>query len=69
MTEAIGWIATVLAVSGVWLNNRRRRICFVVWMISNAITAVLHAHAGLTALLVRDIIFFALAIEGFYRWK
>ena len=67
--EAIGAVATVLAIGGVLLNNRRVRACFYLWMISNALSAALHAHAGFTALLVRDLVFLLLSIEGLWRWR
>jgi hypothetical protein len=38
--EIIGTAATVLAVAGVVLNNRRRRACFAVWLVSNALSCV-----------------------------
>jgi len=62
-------IATVLAVAGCLANNRRRRICFILWIVSNAICGVLHYQAGLPGLLVRDVIFSVLAVEGFLKWK
>lgn len=69
MIEFLGTIATVIAVVGVLLNNRRMRVCFAVWMVSNAITFGIHAAAGIWSLAARDAIFFALAIEGLYRWR
>jgi len=68
MMEAIGWVTTVLAVSGVVLNNRMDRRCFWLWMISNAISGGLHAEAGMTALMVRDAVFLALAVHGYRSW-
>jgi len=69
MIELFGTIATVLAVTGVLLNNRRRINCFYLWLISNSISAALHAYIGLWSLCVRDVIFFVLAIEGIYHWR
>ena len=66
--EAVGLVAATLAVVGVLLNNHRYRGCFLVWLVSNALTAGLHAHAGMIALLVRDLIFFALAGHGWWWW-
>ncbi|HSW63963.1 MAG TPA: nicotinamide mononucleotide transporter [Dissulfurispiraceae bacterium] len=68
MLELIGAIAAALAVAGVLLNNRMRRECFVLWMISNGLSLLLHLEAGMWALSVRDVIFFALAIDGWRRW-
>ena len=69
VTELIGAAATTLAIAGVLLNNRRMIACFYLWLISNAMTACLHYQAGLTSLVVRDVIFSVLAIEGLIRWR
>jgi nicotinamide riboside transporter PnuC len=67
--EIAGWTITVVAVAGVWLNNRRRAGCFWLWMFSNVLSAAVHLAAGLHPLAVRDLIFFALAIDGLRRWR
>ena len=69
MIEAIGTIASILAVAGVCCNNRRLRICFPIWLISNALTLAIHANAGIWSLALRDLIFFALAVEGWVLWR
>jgi len=66
--EIIGMLATILAVVGVLTNNRRIRVCFLLWMVSNALTGAIHAYAGIWSLLIRDVIFFVLAIEGWFKW-
>ncbi|MCJ7483904.1 MAG: nicotinamide mononucleotide transporter family protein [Thermodesulfovibrionales bacterium] len=68
MIEIIGIVTTALAVAGVLTNNRKLRVCFLLWMVSNALTAGIHAYLGIYSLLVRDVIFFILAIEGWFKW-
>lgn len=68
MIELIGTIATVLAVTGVVLNNRRLRVCFAVWLVSNALSLLIHVDAALWSLVVRDAIFLVLAVDGWIRW-
>jgi len=68
MIEIIGTIATILAVTGCVANNRKLRWCFLVWAVSNLLTAGIHAHAAIWSLLVRDAIFLILAVEGWKRW-
>jgi nicotinamide riboside transporter PnuC len=67
--ELVGTVATVIAVAGVLLNNRRRRECFYLWIVSNALTLGVHVAAGVWSLAVRDGIFFVLAVEGLLRWR
>ncbi len=66
--EVTGWTATAVALMGVWMNNRRRRACFVLWMVSNALTLGIHAAAGMWPLAARDGAFFLLAIHGWRLW-
>lgn len=66
--EIMGIVAGVLAVTGCLLNNRRLRWCFLVWFVSNLITAVIHFDVGVWSLLARDLIFMTLAAEGWIRW-
>ncbi len=66
--EGIGVTAAILAIVGVLANNRRLRWCFLLWMLSNAMTGFIHAEAAIWSLLVRDVVFFVLAFEGWSRW-
>lgn len=68
VNEIVGVFATVLAVVGVITNNRRLRWCFLLWMVSNALSGGIHVHAGIWSFVVRDAIFFVLAIEGWFKW-
>ncbi len=66
--EAIGVLVTIGAITGVVLNNHRRRACFLIWMVTNAASALIHLAAGMVALTCRDASFFALAIHGYIAW-
>ncbi len=68
MIELIGTIATILAIAGVVLNNRRLRVCFIIWFVSNAISLAIHAQVGVWSLTARDAIFLILAVEGWIKW-
>lgn len=67
--ETIGIIATGLAVAGVWLNNRQRIACFKLWIVSNALSMVIHVATATWSLAIRDAIFVYLAFEGIRLWK
>ena len=66
--EYIGTISTLLAIAGVLANNRRKRVCFAIWVISNSLTLVIHAQTGVWSLVVRDAVFLILAVEGWFKW-
>ena len=69
MNEIFGIVSMVLAVCGVMLNNRKLTGCFYLWIVSNSISAYLHFDGQLYSLLIRDVIFTILSVEGLYRWK
>ena len=69
MIELLGTIATILAVVGVVLNNRRLIWCFPLWLASNSLCLYIHAEASIWSLAARDATFLLLAVEGWYRWK
>lgn len=69
MIELLGTIATVLAVSGVLLNNRHKIDCFKLWIVSNMLSAIIHWHTATWSLMIRDMIFVALAVEGIVLWR
>jgi len=69
LIEIFGLVATVIAVIGVVLNNRRIRACFILWLFSNGLSLAIHLNAGIYSLALRDLVFVALAIEGWFLWK
>jgi len=68
MIQAAQWAIFILAVLGVLLNNARMRACFYVWLVSNALAGLVHAHADLWILAARDLVFWVLAIHGLWAW-
>ncbi len=74
MIELIGVVASVLAVVGVVLNNRRMICCFYLWMVSNSLSLGLHVYAAVGcgaevwSLVARDAVFLVLAFHGLKSW-
>ncbi|RKY05404.1 MAG: hypothetical protein DRP56_08990 [Planctomycetota bacterium] len=68
MIELVGAISGMLAVIGVVFNNYRIRACFIIWLVSNTLSAGLHAQAGMWSLFGRDMIFLGLAFHGWNTW-
>ena len=69
MIEILGTITLVFAVTGVVLNNKLRIECFYLWLVSNALSAILHMNAAMWSLALRDLIFLVLAVHGIYSWR
>lgn len=66
--DMVQWAATVLAVTGVVLNNSRNRHCFILWCISNLICMTYHYRGKMWGLMWRDVIFTVLSIVGWFQW-
>ena len=62
-------IVLILAVLGVVFNNKKVILCFPIWMISNAMAGYIHMDGQLYGMLVRDLAFFVLCIQGWYCWR
>lgn len=67
--EILGILAGAISIAGVVLNNRRMRSCFLLWFVSNLLSAVLHGAVGLWSLAARDLVFLLLAVEGWRLWN
>ena len=63
------WILTGLSIIGVILNIKKRRECFICWMVSNGCWAVVDFYHGIYAQSVLFAIYFCLAIYGIKEWK
>ena len=68
LLEIVGGFALLLGVTGVILNNRKLRLCFVIWVVGNILSAIVHINTGIASLLIRDAVFTILCIEGWFRW-
>ena len=68
LNEILGIGALILGVLGCLLNNRKLRICFVVWLISNTLNGIVHFRVDVWSLVIRDIVFSILVIDGWFRW-
>lgn len=69
MIETIGLISTFMAVVGVVLNNHLDARCFYLWFLSNLLCAWVHYRKRVWSLMIRDLIFMTLAIDGLIRWS
>lgn len=65
----ITWIITFLSLIGVILNIKKKKICFLIWMVTNASWCIydfsIEAHAQSFLFLI----YTALAIWGFIAWR
>ena len=67
--QIISWTLTIAALIGVVLNIKRKRICFHIWMVTNAGWALVDLSRGIYAQAFLFFIYFLLAIWGIFAWK
>lgn len=59
----------VFAVIGTVLNVYKKRICFLIWMITNATWIIIDFIYGVYAQSALMFVYFFLAIHGWFMWK
>jgi membrane protein implicated in regulation of membrane protease activity len=63
------WLLTVLSLIGVVLNIKKKKVCFVIWGITNLAWAIIDFRADIPAQGVLFLIYFCLAIWGLVEWR
>lgn len=69
LLPVLEWVAMALAVAGVVFNNFKLAWCFPLWLVSNTLSAFIHATDRRWGLWTRDLIFIALALWGWWLWR
>ena len=64
----LNWIIFALAIVGVVLNIRKKRACFLFWLVTNGYWAVYNYAAGELAEAATFAVFWVLSIYGFKSW-
>jgi len=65
----LSWVFAMIALFGVILNVHKYRLCFWLWIVSNAGNAVYAASREAWSLACLFTIYFALAIWGVVKWR
>lgn len=68
MGAAFAWAATVIALAGTVLNCKKVRLCFLLWLLTNAMWLAWDIAHGLPSRAILDAVQFALAGWGYYEW-
>ena len=63
------WIVTILSLTGVILNIKKKRLCFYIWAGTNFSWMVVDWIEGIYAQSTLFAVYFILAIWGIYEWK
>ena len=63
------WVATIIALLGTILNCKQNKVCFYLWIVTNAMWLVYDFMSGLYSRCTLDFIQLLLAIYGVYEWN
>lgn len=58
-----------LSITACLLCNRKRILCWPIFILADAIFVYLHLSRGLYVEAIREGTFLLLCFEGYYRWK
>jgi nicotinamide riboside transporter PnuC len=62
------WFVTFLSIIGVVLNIKKNKLCFAIWIFTNATWMIVDFRAGLHAQAFLFAVYTCLAVWGLYRW-
>jgi len=60
---------TILSIIGVVANIHHKRWCFAVWMFTNAAWAVVDFAYGIYSQSLLQMVYFGLAVWGYWKWR
>lgn len=63
------WFVTGASLFATWLNVHRRRACFLIWAVTNAIWAGVDWSKGIPQQAVLHIAYLGLALYGLALWR
>ena len=65
----ITWSMTLLSIIGVILNIKKKKICFVLWSITNVSWCIYDFVIGAYAQSFLFLVYLGLSIWGIFEWK
>lgn len=63
------WLITLASIIGTIANIFKKRWCFIIWLVTNSLWAVIDFCAGLYAQSFLFVICVILAIWGLWQWR
>ena len=63
------WIITAVSLIGVWLNIKKKSVCFLIWIFTNGFWAVYDYRIGAKAQAALFAVYFGLAVYGLLEWR
>ncbi len=67
--EIVYWAAAIASVVAVWLNIKRRALCFAIWAVTNATWAAVDFMRGIYPQAALQLAYLGLSIYGLVKWS
>lgn len=69
LEQALTWILTAMSITGVVLNVKKNRMCFIIWIIANAGWITINILHGIYAQAFLFVIYTGLSVWGWIEWS
>ena len=63
------WIITILSIVGVVLNIKKKKICFLIWIVTNTSWMIIDYLEGLYSQSALFLVYLILAFYGLIEWN
>jgi nicotinamide riboside transporter PnuC len=63
------WVIMGLSLAGTILNVKKKRICFILWGISNAVWVVVDFQKGIPQQAILQVVYLLISIWGLIEWR
>jgi len=65
----VTWLVAGASLFATWLNIRRARACFAIWLVTNSAWSIYDFVHGLPAQGVLMVVYAGLAVWGWWAWR
>lgn len=69
LVTAATWLFTLMSATGVVLNIRKDKRCFLVWIVANAGWIAVDIYKGILAQAALFVIYTGLSVWGWFEWS
>jgi len=63
------WFLTILSLTATILNIKKKKVCFFIWLITDALWCIIDFKAGIYSQSMLQLTYFGLSIWGIIEWR
>ncbi|MGE4297436.1 MAG: nicotinamide mononucleotide transporter [Desulfovibrionaceae bacterium] len=68
MESVLTWVLTAMSLTGIVLNIKKNRKCFLIWIVANMGWIVVNLRHGIQAQALLFVVYTGMSIWGFVEW-